>query len=134
MAVPDAQVIARCPGYDSWGYGLRHLYAVHRGRTDARRMHDAYPSKPIVYMLGALDAGDDPSLSHRCMAEIQGRNRLERGMLFFDHLRAEYGPSIEIAQRVELVPGVGHSGRDILASAVGRRVVFGIVGTDASLR
>ena len=41
-------------------------------------------------------------------AKKQGRNRLERGRIYYGHLIDEFGPEIKKNQKLRIVKGVGH--------------------------
>jgi len=118
---PSPKAIASCPGYSHYGYGLEKLYSFHRkAGISAASMRRRYRQRRVVYLVGSEDRHRGSGLSTQCAAELQGGNRLERGRAYYQHLIDHFGPSIRERQTFEVVPGVGHSGRRMVASAVGQ--------------
>jgi hypothetical protein len=71
-------------------------------------------------MLGQKDCVPDGSMSTHPAAVIQGRNRLERGRIYFGHLIDEFGTEIKKTQKLRIVKKVGHSGPGMILSTPGR--------------
>jgi len=57
-------------------------------------------------------------------AKMQGRNRRERGKIYFGHLINEFGPEIEKSQQLRWVKGVEHNGREMMLSPPGRIAIL----------
>ncbi len=116
----DAQ-IGNNRGYNNYSYGLNKLYSFHRKKgLTLEKMRELYPQRQIVYLLGQKDCVPDGSMSKHPSAMIQGRNRLERGQIYFGHLIDEFGPEIKENQKLRIVKGVGHYGKVIILSTPGR--------------
>ncbi len=123
--IPSDAQIANNPGYNNYAYGLNALYSYHRRkRLTPKKMRKLYPQRKIIYLLGQKDCVPDKSMSRHPSAMIQGRNRLERGKIYFGHLVDEFGPKIRENQKVRIVKGVGHSGRGMILSIAGRVAIL----------
>jgi hypothetical protein len=124
VAVPSAAVLAACPRYNAYPYGLdnlnQHLRVVGKDALEAR-----YASRNVVFLLGERD--DDPqspSLSTTCAANLQGAHRLERGNLFYAYLGQRFEPALYTRQPKAIIPDAGHSANAIFNSATGRAYLF----------
>lgn len=120
----SARALAECPGFDSWKYGLEGLnaYAAIAGRTMIRAR---YAERDVVYLLGAEDTDpNDPSLDTSCAAELQGRDRLDRGQQHFAYLGTMFGDSVYGSHVLTVVDGVSHDGRAMYLSDAARAALF----------
>ncbi len=125
FSIPPPEVIEKYPGYNNYGYGLDKLYSYHRkeGLT-AEKIRQMYPQRNVVYLLGEKDRYADSSMSVHPHAILEGKNRLERGRIYYGHLIDEFGPAIKNTQRMVIIPKVGHSGRKMILSKRGRRFIL----------
>ncbi|MDH5254631.1 MAG: hypothetical protein OEW72_01835 [Gammaproteobacteria bacterium] len=73
-----------------------------------------FANRNVIYLLGSRDTYIDSNLDTSCAANLQGRNRYERGVKFYQHLAAHFGRPVH---RQIVVPGVGHSPRRMLQAA-----------------
>lgn len=111
----------RCPHYNRYSYGLeRPNWAMRRFATGI--LLQRVREREVILLLGTAD--NDPghrTLNRTCAAVLQGRHRLERGLLFkahLDHFLAGH------RTRVVQVPGVGHSSKGMFGSLEGRKAIF----------
>ncbi len=107
--------------YNRYEYGLEQRNA-YMNRASAEELLQRFRKRDVVLLLGVKD--NDPnhrSLSTSCGAMLQGRHRLERGLMFKAHIDRYFAPH---QMRLMLVPGVGHSNRGMFQSAEGRRAIF----------
>jgi hypothetical protein len=114
---------AECGTSDLWKYGLESLppYAT---AVPGRQLADRYARLDVTYLLGDRDI--DPRqrlLDQSCAAEAQGPTRFARGHNFFEALKRRYGNGT--MQALHDIPGVGHNGDRMLASACGLQAVYG---------
>ncbi len=119
FVVPDS---TGCPAYDRYPKGLSEL-STYAGATGADRIRHNMLQRDIVILLGADDTDiDDPDLDVSCAANLQGNVRLARGLNFFSYISSfpEYGQK----QYCNIVPRVGHSGKDIINSKEARKWIF----------
>lgn len=116
--------------YNEYKYGFVGLND-HMKRIGVDALRERYAQAHVLYLLGGGDTDpEDPSLDATCEADAQGANRLDRGQSFYRYLAATYGPAVYQRHEVVIVPGVGHSGRDMILSAAARAAMLG----DASVR
>lgn len=117
FAVPGAG----CPDYDEYPYGLekRNSYtaALTPGEIEAH-----LKQRTIVVFLGEADTGLD-YLDTSCGANLQGRNRFERGSAYVEYLETYFHPPGLVRATV---PGVGHSGKDMYQSPEGQALLFSL--------
>ncbi len=108
-----------CEDYNEWHYGLRDLnrYAGRRGMdTLVARLQ----RRSVRILLGDADTLS-ASLDTSCAAMLQGSRRYERGLVlarFMDEFFPGHG------HRKMVVPGAGHSSRDMWTSQVGLAALF----------
>lgn len=103
--IPDTTV---CPQYNLYPKGLLELntyaQAVGADRIRYNMLH-----RSIVLILGNNDTQtDDPDLDMSCIAEVQGRFRLERGVFFIAHVKTL--PGYAQTMNFSIVPGIAHEG------------------------
>lgn len=100
-----------CTDYDEWHKGFFKLqtqcpYAYAIG---ASAMQNQYKQRRVIYLLGMLDTDPNhPELDISCSGMIQGKQRFERGMIYYKFLNYYYGNSITQNHILDSVPGVGH--------------------------
>jgi pimeloyl-ACP methyl ester carboxylesterase len=124
FAVPAADIVASCPTYNQYGYGLEQLNN-YMARTGATAIPSQYASAEVIYLLGERDT--DPnhaSLDKSCGAQLQGAHRLERGRVYFNYVRSHFGPSQVTGHRLIVIPGVGHAGGSMLRSSCGTKYLL----------
>jgi pimeloyl-ACP methyl ester carboxylesterase len=113
---------AACPQFDDWKYGFAHGVPPYVGTSPAV-LEARYARRDVVYLLGSRDVDPDhPLLDKTCMGEAQGPFRLARGHAYFAQLQARLGAQLQ--QRTFDVPGVGHDGGKMFASACGLYALF----------
>ena len=111
---------AACPGFDRWRYGLPDAppYVGDTTGIEAR-----FAARDVVYLLGTADTDPHhPALNTSCGAEAEGPYRLARGTAYFSYLQARHPGTL--AQRLVLVPGVGHDGGKMFGSVCGLAALF----------
>ncbi len=104
--------------YNHWGYGLERMYAYHKKyNVTPDSVIGGYPSKRILYLVGSKDRDEnDPSMGRGEAAMLQGRHRLERGMIYYNYLKHFYGDKIKGNQYFSVVRNAGHSGAQLMLS------------------
>ena len=110
------------PNFDRWRYGLQGLPA-YAGRWTLEALAARYAGRDVTYLLGAEDRDPaHPALDTSAPARVQGPHRLARGEAFYAALKARFPTS---PHRLQVVPGVGHSGAGIFTSPEGATALFG---------
>ncbi len=111
---------AACPQFDRWKYGLAGAPPY---VGDTTGMEARYAGRQVVYLLGTADTDPQhPALDTSCEGEAEGRYRLARGEAYFAYLETRHPRAL--AQRVALVPGVGHNGAKMFGSVCGLAALF----------
>ncbi|WHT16861.1 hypothetical protein N8J89_27475 [Crossiella sp. CA-258035] len=113
--------VGSCREYDDYKYGLqrRNPYLA---TPSAEQIRGWYGARRVTYLLGERDTERDGSLDTDCPAEVQGRNRFERGSAYFAAIQRQFPAA---PHRKVTVPGVGHDSGGMFSSAQGRTVIFG---------
>jgi hypothetical protein len=121
--VPSSAVIADCPTYNDYKYGVLNPNAYMSIGADSLRAR--YSRRKIAYLLGELDINpNDYYLDKGCEAMLQGSVRLERGLVYWNYLNHYFGPGIAALQALGVVPGVGHDETGMFTSACGRYYLY----------
>ena len=110
---------AGCNIFDDWPYGLRDRKGS-AARLTADVLARQLASRPVTYLLGALDNTAMRGLDTSCAAMAQGSSRLERGQVFAAHVNARLGAH----HRVMVVPGCAHDTRCVFTHASALPVLF----------
>ena len=118
------EVPTGCSEYNEYSYGLEDLYTYH-SRSGASQLKEWYGSREVIYLLGESDNNPNAStLPSSCRAQLQGDHRLERGLIYYNHILETFGAEISTHHRLELVPNVGHDNFDMYHSSQGLRELF----------
>ncbi len=123
FAIPDAN---DCANYNEYKYGLENLNKYMK-LVGAKSIINQYLSREVIYLLGeedrCLNAVD---LATSCQAIYQGTHRLERGIIYFNYLQHYFGSTILETHAQIIVPGIGHEGRKLFNSEIGKHYLFDI--------
>jgi pimeloyl-ACP methyl ester carboxylesterase len=108
-----------CPDYDDYPYGAvaPNDYA---SQISVAVMGHHLAHRRVTLLLGEADTLSD-YLDVSCGANLQGPNRISRGLSYARYLTHFFHPK---SLRVSVVPAVGHSGKDMYQSAEGRDALF----------
>ena len=108
-----------CTGYNDYKYGLDDLneYMENAGIDSILSRYDR---RNIQYLIGENDTGG----TQDCESMVQGSNRLERSIIFFNYLKYFFGNDIMENQQIALISDVGHSYNNIFSSECGRAAIF----------
>ena len=119
---------ADCPAFNDYKYGLEKLNR-YMNKTGREKIVSQYGQREVVYLLGEKDNDpNDKYLATGCQAMLQGKTRLERGLVFYKYLKEIYGPDIYSRHKLHIVPGVAHSSGKMFNSAQGLETVFDYSG------
>lgn len=124
FAIP---VSTSCNYWNEWGYGLvdPNTYIKNSSLT-VNQIIDQYIGRRLTYLLGDADISSD-GLDITCKAYLQGINRYERGTAYSNYIQA-YFPTTKHTRSV--VPGVGHSGSQMLTSSQGVEALYTVAQSD----
>jgi predicted esterase len=120
------KVPANAPaGYDDYKYGLKDLAATsYMNKIGAVALREHYRNAQVDYLLGEEDVRTDDDLDTTPPAMIQGSNRLQRGLNYFQYLGFTFGSSVYDHHSLKVVPGVGHSASKMLRSDEAREAMM----------
>jgi len=111
--------------YNNWGYGLDNLYSYHKKNfITADYMRKNYYNKKILYLVGSKDNKKDSSMSTTKGAILQGDNRMQRALIYYNYLQDYFSTKITKNQKMAIIEGVGHWGRGLMASKEGLEFIF----------
>jgi hypothetical protein len=111
-----------CKGYNKYKYGLQEMNSYMQA-VGAYQIREQYGDRDVVYLLGNRD--DNPNsddLDTSCPAALQGNNRLERGLIYFNYLKYYYGLP---RHTCSVVNGAGHDSYAMFNSPECIDAVFG---------
>lgn len=108
-----------CPDYDDYAYGLknRNFYSA---QTPASQLVSRFLSRKVTLLLGESDT-ELEDLDTSCEANLQGKNRWERGNHYYNYIRHSF-PNTTLNKTT--VPGVGHDSEKMYQSVEGRSLIF----------
>ncbi len=116
FSIPDSK---GCSWYNNYKYGLKNLNG-YMAEVGADVIKQRYQSRRVVTLLGLEDNDpNSPDLATSCAAMFQGGHRLERGEIHFNHVQKQFGHQILDRHRLDYVPGVAHSSRQMFQSDCG---------------
>ncbi len=110
---------ANCTTFNRYKHGLESLtgYAAQPG---AAAIVSQFPTRDVTYLAGALDTQLDSNLESTCGANAQGRNRMERGIIYWNYMRRQFRAEHKLA----VIGGCGHSATCMFASPATLRLLF----------
>jgi len=124
FALPSPDIRRKTAFFNNYKYGLDRLNPYMR-QVGPERIREGYASREITYLLGERDNDPrHPQLDRGRAAELEGATRMDRGVAFFRYLQHLYGPAVTSRQRLEIVPGVGHSARRMFVSNAGLEALY----------
>lgn len=97
-----------------------------RSNVGVDKIRSQYAQRQVVYFLSEEDT--DPNadcLDKGCPAMLQGTQRFERGIIFYNYIQQYYGLVIQDKHTKVIVLGVGHSANDMFNSDQGIQQIFG---------
>lgn len=113
--IPDNQ----CPEYDVYPYGTTQLNS-YMEKVSIRELQERFIHRSVFLLLGEEDHLSQ-YLDTSCEANLQGKDRFERGMNYYKFIKTFYPKS---STKLRTVPGVGHSGEKMIQSSVAREILF----------
>jgi len=112
-----------CTTFNQWPYGFerRHGYAapVADNELSAR-----VASRPVTYLMGALDTLPIAGFDQSCPAMAQGSNRYLRALGYWHFVREKLGAKHEFVT----VPLCGHNARCVYTSDPAVKLLFAVDG------
>lgn len=123
--VPNGDVLKESPKYNAWGYGLDGPYGYFAKRN-MKALRSRYVKREVYYLCGSRDTDvNDKTMSKTGGAMLQGKQRLDRTLVFGRYMAAVFGDQIGSRHKAFAVKGIGHWGRGTVTSDIGRKALFG---------
>lgn len=120
----EGEFATKYPRYNKWPFKLDERYRAFR-RAQSDYLRKRYATRRVLYLCGSKDNDPkDRTMSTTYGAMLQGRNRLERMKLFYEHLIDVYGEEIRKTHVTGIASGVNHNGFDAYASPAGLKFLF----------
>lgn len=104
--------LADCSSYNKYKYGLEELYG-YAETLSPQIIRTRLLTRPIMFVVGMADKDRDWGLDKSCEADLQGKNRYERGLLNMHHLRSFVKNSRQFPHIWIEIPEVGHEAAKI---------------------
>lgn len=112
---------ANCTTFNDYRYGLEKPTG-YVAQTPAEEIRAQFVKRKVTYLVGELDTRtDDANLDKACPAIAQGPNRRERGAIFWNYVKSQFGAVHQFA----IAPGCGHAAVCVFAGPAGVKAVFG---------
>ena len=102
-----------CPKNNRYIYGLNNLFG-YAETLSKQKIKTRLLNRSNIFLLGEEDKKRNWSLDISCQAETQGKNRLERGILYQHHLSRFYENNSNPMHIWLKIPDVGHDSRQML--------------------
>ena len=114
-------VPSNCSNYNIYKYGLEDLndYMSISGEDS---IIARYLKRDIMYLVGEQDNGG----TNDCQSMVQGQNRLERTLTYYNYLQYFYNSEITNNHKIAIIPNVNHNHNQIFNSSCGRKAIFGL--------
>jgi pimeloyl-ACP methyl ester carboxylesterase len=112
ILITSREELMNCPGYNKYLYGLEELYGYAEALSP-QIIRTRLLTRPLMFVLGTADTDRDWGLDKTCEADVQGKNRYERGLLYKHHL-GSFVKSAAKSRHIWLeIPDVGHEASEI---------------------
>lgn len=113
----------KCPdSYNEYKYGLEKANS-YLNRSNIDELAESYPFKKVYYLAGTNDIEDTNEMDSSCPAMTQGLHRYARAESFSEFMNQFFPQNIH---QFVPVPGVAHSGSQMIQSAEARDVIWAI--------
>lgn len=114
------QVPTSCPEFNDYRYGIQRRNEYLKA-SESSDMIARLKVRDIRLMAGSADTSRDGVLDVTCAADLQGKNRYDRMLVFGEYLKF-LDPASKI--KVFTIPGVSHDHDKVFLSLEGRKAVF----------
>ena len=114
-------VPSNCNNYNRYKYGLGDLnnYMSTSGEDS---IIARYQKRNIMYLVGEQDNGGTTD----CQSMVQGQNRIERSLTYYNYLQYFYNSEITNNHKIAIISNVNHNHDQIFNSSCGRKAIFGL--------
>jgi CubicO group peptidase (beta-lactamase class C family) len=108
-----------CTTFNRYKHGLEML-SGYASQAGAAKIAAQFPKRDVTYLVGELDTQLDSNLESSCSANAQGPNRRERGTIYWNYMRQQFGAGHKLA----IIGGCGHSATCMFASPATLAILF----------
>ena len=108
-----------CIEYNDYPYGFLDRNPYMKQTTESEII-SRFARRNITVLIGGADT-ETEYLDMTCSANLEGKNRYERGVIFYNYLK-QFLPGSNSA--LVVVPNVGHNDELMYNSEPGRKVLF----------
>jgi len=123
IELPDTGTVAACQEYNDYKYGLENPNPYMDIGDELIR--ERYSTRPVVLLMGEFDDNPDSYyLDQSCPAMMEGVQRLQRGIIYAEHLIDFFGPGIFDLHDLAVVSTVAHSHSGMFRSDCGVYYMF----------
>ena len=105
--------------YDRWPYGWQQRVGYAARVTD-EQLKKQLASRPVVYMVGALDTLPIAGFDSTCPAMAQGEHRLARAQAYTSYLKDHYNVQLTFTT----IPACGHNARCMFTAERALPILF----------
>ena len=108
-----------CSEYNNYRYGLENLND-YMSQSSLDSIRSRYFRKKVDYLVGELDYGG----TTYCESSVQGQTRVQRALVYYQHLLDFFSQSITSNHKISLISGVSHSANGLFNSNCGLYSIF----------
>lgn len=108
-----------CPEYNVFPYGVEKMNS-YMSHVSSYELSNRFNHRNVALLLGEADTLDE-YLDTSCEANLQGKNRFERGLNYYQFIKTFFPDS---RLQLKTVHNVGHSGKEMIQSKTGRELLF----------
>ena len=112
ILINSPEELVNCPSYNKYKYGLEELYG-YAETLSPQIIRTRLLTRSVMFLLGTADTDRDWGLDKSCEADVQGKNRFERGLLYEHHLRSFVKSSPKSQHIWFEIPEVGHEATEV---------------------
>jgi pimeloyl-ACP methyl ester carboxylesterase len=112
ILITSREELMNCRSYNKYKYGLEELYG-YAETLSPQIIRTRLLTRPVMFVLGTADTDRGWSQDKSCEADVQGKNRYERGLLYKHHLGNFEKISFESPHIWLEIPEVGHDATEI---------------------
>lgn len=122
FALPIPEELEVAPDYNHYKYGMEELNE-YMAAVGLQQIRNQYKRREVFYLLGDQDLLSN-NLDTSNSALLQGRNRYERGQIYYNYIQHVFGPGTSYLHKKAVAMGIGHNSNAIYNSFQGRKLLF----------
>lgn len=119
FAIPNTS----CKDYNQRRYWLGGLF-YYPGLSSKEEIIKRYKNSTVSYLLGSEDIIIDQNLDTNCEANLQGKNRLERWLSYYNYLKKFYWDAITNNHKLFIIDWAWHSPSALFQSSIAKQLLL----------